>query len=830
MLKVYDREQIDEIRNKYITGINSIPPDKNEFPNSLIISMLHFYVDIIDNTAKVKIQMQIYNHHQEKTEFTYMLPFIFPHELISLSVNCNERSKETFPESESFPNIEFDDKVAEGKFSIRLNHQEPYLTFLILANFSPQTNITVTVELMSSLTVNPNYSIFQIPLIEKYNNLLYPSYSIKIDISTEKENFYDLQLEYNNENQSESIKNNKKTIYKENVSFRSIFRLKILQNREKQEQIIAIKETPDIIFFIDESSDSNTGTTILNFLKNFGTNFRFNIVRTGPNGNILSTNMCKNDEDGLDNAQKFLEESKTTNSSYNFNDCYLNIFGNESKNEEEKSPFNSGQIQKPQEKLIKGVNYHNTVAILVGSFSQDNNTPKKTMTYLIDPYHFYNSEIFAIKNNFINIDTSMGLNHAFTSLLQKLRTKTQDTNQTQEDIDVIEFYQKKLLGKITSLKHFIHKYFPKGFQCQEDTDFLINLWKTFDVDLGGFWTEKYDKKDNNKVNKQKDLLNEHDIKYVLDKEIEKEKKCSLENAKELRELFRDEEIDYYLNFKQYLFNGNIHNIEIFISYTSAYINRAFYEGIDPEIIGALVKTNEQIDKITDQYKENKKDQHLFYNLLFEKYYEVIEIIRKISAIRHRRNPNLHHIQIQTGNPIIIPKCRENNSFFPKIVSKQYITFKDDSSSSIEANGPYITSYEPTNKIDKLHHSLCEVDVIKDNNKIGKIKQQQYDPDPQYKMDKEFQKKVKEDRKQILAEYFENRKEDKILNRSNKDEKGQEEKTNFTKNINLEISTKKLESEGETATQSPIDTFGSVDLKPQIDLSYEDNDTENKLSA
>lgn len=794
----------------------------------LTISSISYSAEIYDKYASVTINMQICNNSHECTEFYCLIPYLYPHKLSLLSIEYEGDKHHSLNPLKEFSRTKFDDSVAEGNFTIVLDPKQENETYITLANFQPGKSCTIQFKLVSNLKYDSNFYIFEIPLISNCNETLYPNYSIELKIMLKELTYQGIQLEYNNSDHSESIKNlTEKTI--KDITLQSNFILRIPHKQTVIDQISTVNESPDIVFFINDHSilDPKLNSSILYFLKNYGERYRFNIIRIGPNGACCSEKMNEKNVESLNNAEKFLEEPKTTNKHLKINDTYSNVFGYSSNQEVETQTTDNSQssMVKPREKLIKDVDRHNTIAIFIGSFDRDLITPQRTKTYVIDPYNLQNTEIFASKNNFFYISTTKGIDDAFDSLLKMLRTNpTKDSCETKEDIDEIKVVEEVLLENIINLKHFIKLCIQNSYDEQESRSFFEKLLEFLDL------SEK-DDKIKTLITKK---LNSNFIDIVFGKLV---KESKVKNKDTLRR-----------KYGQHLLN----NIDGFLEYVldfKEYINQIMPEEfLDPEFLYTLVKTNEQIIKIIAQYKlESTKTNSEFHNfifgdILYEKYTTIVRNFQIVSGLQAGRSnvPLKFPIQGINNNPQSREKLR-----VPEMHNSPIISINKDS--SLIQDSSYVTSNYPNKQKEMTIRTIAS--LIKSESKntnIGEDKQFQYQYDEQYK-EQEREKEIYLDRKNLVNEYLSDKEKFKKLKidmNNNETQKiiekdkyhnSYEEGIGYYKNeefSNRFQNGQMIDLPEDRKTNSSVERIfaQSNNLEPVLDLFSEGNDNEPKLGA
>lgn len=832
----YETRKINN-SNKFEKPFNT---NANLSTDLLTISSISYSVEINDKIATVTINMQICNNSHECTEFYCLIPYLYPHKPSTLSVEYEGHKHYSLNPLKEFSRTKFDDSVAEGNFTIVLDPRQENETYITLANFQPGKSCTIQFKLVSNLKYDSNFHIFQIPLISNCNETLYPNYSIELKIMLKELNYQGIQLEYNNSDHSGSIKNlTEKTI--KDITLQSNFILRIPHKKTVIDQISTINESLDIVLFINNHSilDPKLNSSILNFLKNYGERYRFNIIRIGSNGACCSEKMNEKNVESLSNAEKFLEEPKTTNKNLEINDTYLNVFGYYPNQEVETQTTDNSQssMVKPREKLIKDVDRHNTIAIFIGSFDRDLTTPQRTKTYVIDPYNLQNTEIFASKNNFFYISTTKGIDGAFDSLLKMLRTNpTKDSCETKEDIDEIKVFEEVLLENIINLKHFIKLCIQNSYDEQESRSFFEKLLEFLDPSekddkIKTLITKKLNSKDFFFKEKNGDT-NFNDIEFDI---LVKESK--VKNKDTLRR-----------NYGQYLLNNIDDFLECVLDFKE-YINRIVHEEfLDPEFLYTLVKTNEQIIKMIAQYKlestKTNSEIHnlIFGNILYEKYTTIVRNFQIVSGLQAGRSnvPLKFPIQGINSNPQSREKLR-----VPEMHNSPIISINKDS--SLIQDSSYATSNYPNKQKEMTIRTLAS--LIKSESKntnIGEDKQFQYQYDEQYK-EQEREKEIYLDRKKLVNEYLSdkekfkkwkidmNNNETQKIIEKNKYHNSYEEGIGYYKNE--EFSNKfqngqMIDLPEDRTTNSSVERIfaQSNNLEPVLDLVSEGNDNEPKLGA
>ena len=118
-----------------------------ELNHDISVSDLKYHVKCCNDSSLINIEMLFLNSTHYNTELDYIIPYVSPHELISLSVLYKNQEKIALMHlSEFFPQVEFDDEVACGNFTIRLIQKDETTSILSLSNFQPSCSIKISIK------------------------------------------------------------------------------------------------------------------------------------------------------------------------------------------------------------------------------------------------------------------------------------------------------------------------------------------------------------------------------------------------------------------------------------------------------------------------------------------------------------------------------------------------------------------------------------------------------------------------------------------------------------------------------------------------------------
>ena len=278
--------------------------------NMVHVSDMKFFTKILNTMVMINIAINFNNQSDANTEFEYQIPFACFDNLIFLSVFYRKQRKNAIVNpSEKSHILKFDDEVSCNNFSICLNKKNETTSFLVLANFHPNSNASIMIQYEIPLFEYSDYFIFSVPLIERFKNSLYPNYSIIIDILNRDDvNLKKIYFEYNRQNHTHEIKNPYKIVASK-VSFESPLLIKIPKRKKSDMHINFLKNTTDILIFIDYDLFQNKTLTplILDFIKNYGKDYKFNIILFGRHCSILFTKMMAKNEQSIKHAENFLK-------------------------------------------------------------------------------------------------------------------------------------------------------------------------------------------------------------------------------------------------------------------------------------------------------------------------------------------------------------------------------------------------------------------------------------------------------------------------------------------------------------------------------------------
>ena len=445
--------------------IKQYDPNSLKYKNKIVVSSVGLHTLILKGKVFVKMKMYFVNESANNYEIEYQLPFFKEHNPTFLSVEFKEQEKSIFIKPTVQKSlVSFDDDVASDNFSIRLSHRDKNTTFLNLANFSPGSKATVTTSIEASLFDDGQNLCFEIPLFEKNDEFLYPDYSILIEILSQRISTKEIEFVYNRRRRQQDIKDIT-CIKANNVSFRSPLILRMRKSNLKPQIFSSLNCTPDILFFIDNDSLSfpNCISSIVNFIRNFSSNYQFNIIRYGTSSGLMSKTMISRKDFSSDQIEHFLsEKNKLPGPPSTFPYIYANNIG--SYHVDAKSIFSTERNDKLR---IEDVNGYKTVAICIGSVKDEEIiASKKVTTYVIDPILKHNSETFADRNGFHHIgqitNFKYGLSQQLNKVSQLIRTVPTDEISQEEEDDEEFVYNSIEKAKKMGLEQLFEYFISSG--------------------------------------------------------------------------------------------------------------------------------------------------------------------------------------------------------------------------------------------------------------------------------------------------------------------------------------------------------------------------------
>lgn len=416
-----------------------------DLENQILVSSLNFDSKIINGgKALVKLKMNISTNNDNISEIQYPIPLSIVHRPIFLSATYKGQEKFADIRSSDFSKLKIDDEVAKGNFSIFLDQKNKNTTILVLTNFNKDiNNVLITVELEALLPMDDENLYFEVPLVDNYKRSLNPDYKIFFEILSQEVKINEIRLQYNGEDHTHEI-GDKTKIEASNVSLKHNLCLKMPLKRIKPQNHVSFYAIPNLILFIDDNyfKYQYFQISIINFIQNYGSVFRFNIIRYGNRSDILSQKMVDKTSDSPNQIRLFFEKSLQNSNKSTFSEVYTRIFGR-SYDVPQYYADSFQTAKKNKEIMIKDVSFTNSAVICFGSHKSDQKIlSRKVPTFLVDLAQNHSTRSFAIKNGFQYIHPMINSKSEFQTSLDQISQKLRTVEE--EEVNPDQIFKEKV--------------------------------------------------------------------------------------------------------------------------------------------------------------------------------------------------------------------------------------------------------------------------------------------------------------------------------------------------------------------------------------------------